>query len=261
MSARHDTTTVNSPEDGMSPSGNTIRPGQLPCSCACWKGANVFLKIAIILQVVCSLTVLVAPEVMAKSNDHQFQEKHRPVPQTVMVHGGGMVTSFPEGFSCCGGKYPAEFSRGTVVKLQAEPGAGHFHDRWRGACRGSKECQVRLKRTRKVMAAFQLPQLFPLRVIVKGEGRVTSSPKGLECSNGVCFGRFPKNSVVILTAIPGNDQTFKHWGGACLGGETCRVTLKRSRTVLAKFTTSPSSSVCGNGLLTNERNPPRDHSC
>jgi len=94
---------------------------------------------------------------------------------------------------------------------------------------------------RDVMEAFRTPRLFPLRVIVKGNGIVASTPGGLECSNGVCFAKFPKNTVVTLTAIPGNDQMFNHWRGACQGAETCTVELKRPRTVVAQFDASPSS--------------------
>ncbi len=264
MSVQHDTATVNNPEDGVPSSGNRVRAGFLrQGSRPGLQGVTVFSKNGIVLQLACLLTLLMAPEAMAKSNDHQFQKRHRPVSLTVMVRGGGTVTSSPEGLSCSGGRCSAEFPRGHVVKLQTELGEGHLCHRWRRACRGSKGWQGRLHGPLKVMATFRMPQLLPLRVIVKGEGNVTSSPKGLECSNGVCFGKFPKNSVVMLTAIPGNDQTFKHWGGACEGAETCRVKLKRSRTVIAKFTTSPppSASFCENTLNTKEGIQSRVHSC
>ncbi len=264
MSVQHDTATVNGPEDGVSSSGNRVTARLVRHrSRLGWLGVSVFSKNGIVLQLVCLLTLLMAPEAMAKSNDHQFQKRHRSVSLTLMVRGGGTVTSFPEGLSCSGGRCSAEFPRGHVVRLQSELGEGHFFHRWRWACRGSNGWQDRLHGPLKVMATFRMPQLLPLRVIVKGEGKVTSSPKGLECSNGVCFGKFPKHSVVMLTAIPGNDQTFKHWGGACEGAETCRVKLKRSRTVIAKFTTSPppSASFGGNALNTKEGIQSRVHSC
>lgn len=264
MSVQHHTATANNTEDGVSSSGNRVRARFLrQGSRPGWQGVTAFSKMGIALQLACLLTLLVVPEAMAKSNDHQFQKRHRAVPLTVMVRGGGTVTRFPDGLSCSAGRCSAEFPRGNGVRLQAELGEGHLFHLWRGACRGSKGCQGRLNGPRKVMATFPMPQLLPLRVIVKGEGSVTSSPKGLECSNGVCFGKFPKNSVVMLTAIPGNNQTFKHWGGACEGAETCRVKLKRSRTVIAKFTTSPppTASFCGNALTTKEGIQSRVHSC
>ncbi|MDT7044129.1 DUF1800 family protein [Candidatus Nitronereus thalassa] len=297
--------------------------------------------IGFVLQIIFLLSLVVVPEAMAKSNDHKFQNRHRSVPLTVVVQGGGTVTSKPEGISCsegrCQGEFPrgtvvrlrasavdgmefsqwrgacggsrgckvrlrrpktvlasfkaplpvpltvyvrgegkvtstpegisctagkcrGEFARGTVVRLHADPGDGHIFKKWRGACWGSKGCKVKLKRPRNVLAQFRIPRLMPLRVMVKGEGSITSSPEGLECREHVCFGKFPEKSYVTLTAVPREGQSFKRWRGACRGSETCTVKLRRPRTVLAKFTNTPppppeevvlSLSMKGKGKVTS----------
>lgn len=318
MSVQPDTTTGTKSEDRLSSSGNLGWPRSRRRCGSERTSATRFSKIGIVLQCVCILTLFMAPQVMAKSNDHKFQKRHRSVPLTVMVRGGGTIISSPEGLSCSSGRCTAKFPRGTVVRLkampdegemlskwrgacrgsrgckvrlkrpktvlasfmaprplpltvfvrgegtvtstpegiscsegrcrgvfprgtvvrlQAEPGEGHILKRWRGACWGAKGCKVKLKRPRKVMATFRTPRLLPLRVIVKGGGSVVSSPEGLECSNNVCVGKFPEKSLITLTAVPGDGQSFKRWRGGCRGAETCTVKLRRPRTVLAKFTT------------------------
>lgn len=324
MSVQHVSAKVNNPDGEKScPIGQEHSRSQWQHGGSGATGHRGLSKISFALQIVCLLIFFMAPEAMAKSDDHRFKNRHRSVPLTVVVKGGGTVTSSPrglvcsggtcsaefprgtvvrlraipeegeklnrwrgacggshgcrvklrrprtvlasfqaprpvpltvfvrgegrvistpEGLSCSDGRCQGEFPRGTVVRLQAEPGEGHILHRWRGACWGSKGCKVKLKRPRKVMATFRTPRLLPLRVIVKGGGNVTSAPEGLECGNGVCFGKFPENSLVTLTAVPGEEQTFKGWRGGCRGDETCTVKLRRPRTVLAKFTSPPPSA-------------------
>ena len=218
-----------------------------------------FFTFSLVLPLITILTVFLAPGTMAKSPNFDSnsnmpssprsgfsQGEHllmasiqvlQPVPLTVFVRGEGTVTSTPEGISCSEEKCQGEFAPGTLVRLHAEPSEGQMFTRWRGACGGSEECTVNLKRARQVMASFRSPRMLPLRVLVKGKGTITSSPAGLKCSKGICFGKFPEDTMVTLKPIPGDDQTFQYWKGACRGSETCTVELIRPRTVLAQFNT------------------------
>ena len=122
-----------------------------------WGSGALGLKgrspIGFVLQIICLLSLVVVPEAMAKSNDHKFQNKNRPVPLTVVVQGGGTVTSHPEGISCSEGRCQGEFPRGTVVRLRASAVDGMEFSKWRGACGGSRGCKVRLRR----ISQFQSP--------------------------------------------------------------------------------------------------------
>ena len=192
-----------------------------------------FSKAGAVMTIV-SLFMLVAglPEAVAKSNE---RDRSRSIPLTVVVKGGGKVTSSPKGLSCRGGVCKAKFPRGTVVRLYATPDEGQLLSRWRGACGGSKRCKVRLKRPRRVLASFKAPKPIPLMVYVKGGGKVTSIPEGISCEGGRCRGEFPRGSVVRLYAKPDEGQYLAGWRGACGGKKRCKIRLKRPRRVLAVF--------------------------
>ena len=192
-----------------------------------------FSKAGAVMTIV-SLFMLVAglPEAVAKSNE---RDRSRSIPLTVIVKGGGKVTSHPKGLSCSAGVCKAKFPRGTVVRLYATPEEGQFLSRWRGACGGSKRCKVRLKRPRRVLASFKAPKPVPLMVYVKGGGKVTSIPEGISCDGGRCRGEFPRGTVVKLYAKPDEGQYLAGWRGACGGKKRCKIKLKRPRRVLAVF--------------------------
>lgn len=72
-----------------------------------------------------------------------------------------------------------------------------------------------------------------------GNGRVSSSPIGIDCGTD-CFYGFPKNSAITLTATPDNGSTFLSWSGACSGKKiTCPITLTKNLAVKANFKTIP----------------------
>src|SRR5919198_1083515 len=65
-------------------------------------------------------------------------------------------------------------------------------------------------------------------VQVIGEGKVTSSPGGIDCGTGekTCYVAFSSGGTVTLTANPPEDWSFDNWGGSCPGanpGNTCQV--------------------------------------
>ncbi len=97
---------------------------------------------------------------------------------------------------------------------------------------------------------------FFLSVSVNGAGMVTSTPKGLQCSNGTCTAEFPKNTKVRLRSTPHDGQVFDRWSGACGGKKPCTVKLSKHRTVRAKFSPPPTTrltvQVKGGGKVISE---------
>ncbi|MCB1921618.1 MAG: S8 family serine peptidase [Candidatus Competibacteraceae bacterium] len=80
-------------------------------------------------------------------------------------------------------------------------------------------------------------EAYPLTVTVSpsGAGSVTSTPAGIDC--GVdCSENYAGGTVVSLQATPLNGSTFVGWSGACVGTNTCTVTINAAESVTATFT-------------------------
>jgi hypothetical protein len=112
---------------------------------------------------------------------------------------------------------------------------------------------------KSVSAAFEaVPSTQSLDVSVTGQGRVTSSPAGIDCGS-TCSAGFANNSAVTLTATPASGQTLSTWGGACSGqAATCTVTMNDVKTVSATFapvggtTYELNVSITGQGSVTSD---------
>lgn len=79
---------------------------------------------------------------------------------TVLVSGGGTVTSLPSGIANCtatGGTCTASFASGSSVQLTATPASGQAFRAWAGACSPSNAtpCTVVLDRARQEVAVFE----------------------------------------------------------------------------------------------------------
>jgi hypothetical protein len=68
-----------------------------------------------------------------------------------------------------------------------------------------------------------------------GSGKVTSSPAGISCG-ATCSHAFPQYTSITLTAKASRGSTFVGWSGACTGKGTCKVTIKATTSVTARFT-------------------------
>ena len=81
------------------------------------------------------------------------------------------------------------------------------------------------------------PTTYPLAVQLagKGEGKVASSPAGIECGS-TCEALFKLSTKVTLTATPAPGSSFTGWSGAgCSGTGSCVVTMSEARSVTATF--------------------------
>jgi hypothetical protein len=101
-----------------------------------------------------------------------------------------------------------------------------------------------------------------LTVSETGDGRVTSSPAGINCSptSNQCASGFAGGTLVTLTASANAGSMFSGWsGGGCSGTASCVVDLTKDTTVSATFTVIPSFLLtvtdAGTGSGTVTSNP------
>jgi large repetitive protein len=194
-----------------------------------------------------------------------------------------------------GGDCAETLDDGILVTLTAQPAAVSKYDGgmfyrdsseqsvftgWGGACTGAEPtCTVTMSEARDVSATFGFAKRYDLTVALSGaerpsvlyglsapehaQGRVTSTPAGIDCTwrfsgfavtggqGGDCAETLDDGTVVTLTAQPGavavyggggsyldstEQSTFTGWGGACTGTQpTCTVTMTQARNVTATF--------------------------
>lgn len=153
--------------------------------------------------------------------------------------GVGTVTSTPAGIDC-GTTCSHSYAAGTPVTLTAAPGSGSTFTGWSGACTGNATtCNVTMTAARSITATFTAPitsATLTVRKAGNGDGRVTSTPAGINCGT-TCSHSFATGTLVTLRATPRRNSTFTGWAGACTGtAATCRVRMTVARTVTATFT-------------------------
>ena len=105
--------------------------------------------------------------------------------------------------------------------------------------------------------------LYPLVAQDDGNGSVTSSPPGINCGGGSddCVESYAGGTSVTLMATPGQNNVFSGWSGACTGTGACEVTMDAPKSVVATFTSAPSTynvtiSKAGTGTGTVASTPP-----
>lgn len=157
--------------------------------------------------------------------------------------GRGTVTSSPGGIDCGGScsfsfvstDDPANYE---PVSLSASAEPGSSFEGFGGACSGDS-CTIdpiRRNASYTVTATFDRarPSQFQLSVGINGQGRVTSAPAGIDCSQA-CSASFATDSTVALTAVPTPGWAFAGWSGACTGSGPCSVQMSDPRSVTATF--------------------------
>jgi hypothetical protein len=192
------------------------------------------------------------------SSDRSGRTTPTQVNLTITTAGSGLVRGAA---ADCRGNCTSQYGAGTQVHLVAVPDPGASFVAWAGACSGTGACDLTLNADREVSATFAVmlpppPDKHRLTVIVQGNGRVTSSPSGLDCSSPTCSATFDDRSSVTLTAAAGTGFNFAGWGTDCSGTGGCTVSLNRDATVTASFVPQPppplhlSASITGPGTVT-----------
>lgn len=168
---------------------------------------------------------------------------------TTTGSGTGTVTSSPSGMNCGsnGTVCSASFASGAAVTFTATADAGSHFTGWAGACTGTGSCVLDMNSDKQLTVGFDANPDLSVSFPGNGNGTVTSSPAGINCTSG-CDARFTPGVVVTLTATPSTGTTFVGWGGACSGTGSCSVTMTSDQAVTATFT-EPTLTVnwTGNG--------------
>lgn len=148
--------------------------------------------------------------------------------------GSGTVSSAPAGIDC-GATCASAFVTDAVVTLTAVPVANSVFAGWSGGtCSGTSACMVTLSEARNVIATFDLRPLRQLTVTPGANGRIQSSPVGIDCPSA-CVTSAVEGSSLTLTALPNSGYVLKQWTGACSGRGSCVVQLDQNRNVGAEF--------------------------
>ena len=161
--------------------------------------------------------------------------------------GSGTVASDPAGIDCgpgCQsqtGEFAATPGGETLVTLTATPEAGSEFQSWTGNCVSitGNVCVVNVEQVSNITANFSTNlRRLTVSVVGNGEGKVTSSPAGIDCGTA-CEGDFDLGTTVTLTAAASGQSAFAGWGGACASAgtsATCQVTMDQARSATASFT-------------------------
>ena len=160
--------------------------------------------------------------------------------------GTGTVASDPAGIDCGPGcqSQTSEFAAtppSTLVTLTATPEAGSEFQSWTGNCVeiAGNVCVVDADNVNNITANFSTNlRRLTVSVVGNGEGKVTSSPAGIDCGTA-CEGDFDLGTTVTLTAAASGQSAFAGWGGACASAgtsATCQVTMDQARSATATFT-------------------------
>ena len=128
-------------------------------------------------------------------------------------------------------------AHGTVVSITPADGTLRA---WEGACTGAAElCRIVMSGPAEVVASFRpggpRPS-FGINVAKSGQGRVRSSPNGIDCPAATCAAAFGERTRVQLTATPASARwVFAGWRGDCGGAAECTLIADTTRAATAVF--------------------------
>lgn len=167
---------------------------------------------------------------------------------TALGNGSGTVSSQPTSISCL---LAAGSPSGTcslvpafnqVVVLTASAASNSTFGGFSGVCVGKNPCSVTMSQSQTISASFALVKRTLTIAGGAGNGRVTSTPAGIDCriANGApapsgCAAQFDDGTPVTLAKSFGSGFKFTNWAGACSGTGACVLTLTQDQSVRAIF--------------------------
>ena len=152
--------------------------------------------------------------------------------------GAGAGTVSTETGQRCSGDCEISVARDAQVTLTALPAAGSAFVAWSGisACATTQPCSFRADRSLTIGARYDRTPIAaaPVRLVVAhaGRGNVTIDGRSRGCDRGCDFAA---GRQVTLRAAYDHATTTVDWRGTDCAGATCRIVVKRDRTVTAVF--------------------------
>ena len=193
-------------------------------------------------------TELVSPGVVrftvqgAREVNARFEPIYRTVTVTKTGDGSGRVFTEPAGIDC-GAVCEVTFRSGTTVTVTAEAdadsGVASFSASGTGEFLAPNIVRFMVREDRQVSVRFDLTGR-PVTVSRwgDGDGRVTSSPAGIDCGLA-CQSSFPLGTTVTLLATPAPYSAFGGWSASGAAEfpspREIRFTVDAARTVSARF--------------------------
>jgi hypothetical protein len=154
---------------------------------------------------------------------------HLDTPQvafTITFAGSGTVDSDVPGIACTA-TCTTQWDQASTFSLNAEAPPGKRFVGWRGDCHGVGSCFVSLGTAQATTALFG-PVTIPVKVAVKGKGRVACTP--------LCSRTFRAGTPLTLRAVAAKGWRFVRWRGACQGTRrVCRPSTDFALSVRASF--------------------------
>jgi uncharacterized repeat protein (TIGR02543 family) len=158
---------------------------------------------------------------------------------------GGTVTSTPAGINCGSGGSACSASFSGIVVLNVTPNTGYTFAGWGGDCSSCGTmsiCSINMNANKTCSANFTPSGGGSYTLSINPtptNGKITSTPAGINCGSGgsACSASF--SGTVTLTATPDAGYTFAGWGGDCSSCgtmSTCNINMTANKTCSANFT-------------------------
>ena len=148
--------------------------------------------------------------------------------------GSGSLTA--PGLSCISNSVPVYMTtmRQSYITATADPGS--VFGSWSGCDSvNGNVCTILINGDKNVDGTFYLEYTLLVHLVGTGDGRVVSTPTGIDCEP-TCSDTFPVNTPVTLRAYPYGGSAFAYWSGACSGAATtCEITMSGYNEVFAHF--------------------------
>ena len=142
----------------------------------------------------------------------------------------------PTADSSCDGHCVPKFPIGAEVTLTTAGSVLNHLFQWRGDCTGKGECKLTMNQARQVTAQFAPTlKVNPTGgANTRGLVRIISSPEAIDCGKA-CASGFAPDTEVTLKVVSSAPACFVGWGAPCSGSGECKVTVKDSLQVEARF--------------------------
>lgn len=157
-------------------------------------------------------------------------------PLTATKSGTGSGSLMATGLSCINNTCTGTYNYNETVHITATADTGSVFGSWSGCDSvNGNVCTILINGDKSITATFYLEYTLLVHLEGTGDGRVVSSPSGIDCEP-TCSDTFLVGTPITLTAYPYGGSAFAYWSGACSGASTtCEVIMSGFNEVFAHF--------------------------